>query len=40
MRAFSMDLRSRNNAAVEDGVENMHEIAARFAVHYKTVQKL
>lgn len=25
---------------MEEGKENMHEIAVRFAVHYKTVQKL
>ena len=40
MKALSMDLRSRIIAAVEEGKENMHEIAVRFAVHYKTVQKL
>jgi transposase len=40
MKALSMDLRTRIIAAVEEGKENMHEIAVRFAVHYKTVQKL
>jgi transposase len=40
MNALSMDLRTRIIAAVEEGKENMREIAERFAVHYKTVQKL
>lgn len=40
MKALSMDLRTRIIAAVEDGKENMREIAERFAVNYKTVQKL
>ena len=40
MKALSMDLRTRIIAAVEEGKENMQEIAKRFAVHYKTVQKL
>lgn len=40
MKALSMDLRTRIIAAVEEAKENMREIAERFAVHYKTVQKL
>ncbi len=40
MNALSMDLRTRIIAAVEEGTENMREIAERFSVHYKTVQKL
>jgi transposase len=40
MKALSMDLRTRIIAAVEEGIENMREIAERFSVHYKTVQKL
>ena len=40
MNALSMDLRTRIIAAVEEGTENMREIAERFAVHCKTVQKL
>lgn len=40
MKALSMDLRTRIIAAVEEGKENMRQIAVRFAVHYKTVQKL
>jgi len=40
MRALSMDLRERILAAVQDGKENMKQIAVRFAVSYKVVQKL
>ncbi len=40
MRSLSMDLRTRIIAAVEEGLQNMHQIAERFGVHYKTVQKL
>jgi transposase len=40
MKALSMDLRTRIIAAIEEGIENMREIAERFSVHYKTVQKL
>jgi transposase len=40
MKALSMDLRTRIIAAVEEGKENMRQIAQRFSVHYKTVQKL
>lgn len=40
MKALSMDLRTRIIAAVEEGLESMRQIADRFSVHYKTVQKL
>lgn len=40
MRALSMDLRERILAAVQEGIENMKQIAVRFAVSYKVVQKL
>ena len=40
MKALSMDLRERILAAVEDGSENMRQIAERFSVSYQVVQKL
>ena len=40
MRALSMDLKERILAAVQEGNENKKQIAVRFAVSYKVVQKL
>lgn len=40
MKALSMDLRQRIIDAVELGVENMSQIADRFAVSYEVVKKL
>ena len=40
MKPLSMDLRERILAAVEDGSENMKQIAERFSVSYQVVQKL
>lgn len=40
MRALSMDLRERILAAVLESNENMKQVAKRFSVSYKVVQKL